>query len=219
MLCGDPSIWLKHVRGIHDKVLQSIIDVWPNCANRFNATSSENKMTDQLALDLRQHPHVRNLFRIESQYKLLDASAFNGDVVTKGYIDFVVIFDLNQDHYLAYECKRLNATFPSGSRTLADKYVDEGLMRYVSAQYAQEMPFATMIGYVLDGDLSKALSEVTSQIQKKKNKLLCTKHYPTQFDIVGCTSIFWSHHKRKQTLIEVQHLLLPVSSCRNRTLI
>lgn len=210
MLCGDSSVWLEHVRGIHERVLQSIITVWPDCARRFDASASENKITDQLAWDLRQHPRVRNTFRIEPQYKLLDASAFNGDVVTKGYIDFVVIFDMNQDNYLAYECKRLNVTFDSGFKTLADKYVDEGLMRYVSAQYAQEMPFGAMIGYVFDSDIPKALTEVKSQIQKKKSKLHCFKisNLPT----LSCSLRFSSLHSRKQGVIEVQHLLLTLLS-------
>jgi hypothetical protein len=206
--CGDPSIWLKNVQGIHDKVLQSIVDVWPDCAKRFDSNATENKITDQLAWMLRQNPRVRNVFRIEPQYKLLD-SCFNGDVVTKGFIDFVVIFDMNQENYIAYECKRLNVNFVSGFESLADKYVDEGLMRYVKAQYAQEMPFGVMIGYVLDSDVPAALAAVKSQVLKKKAKLLCFDNPPTSdLPTVSFASQFASNHIRTHGVIEVHHLLL-----------
>ncbi len=211
MLCGDPSVWLEHVRSINERVLQYIVAVWPDCAKRFDGSDRENKITDQLAWNLRQHPRVRNIFRIEPQYKLLDASAFDGDVVTKGYIDFVVIFDMNQDNYLAYECKRLNVTFgKSGLKTLADKYVDEGLMRYVSAQYAQDMPFGAMIGYVFDSDIPKAFIEVKRQIQKKKSKLHCFEI--TDLPALSFSLRFSSLHSRKLGVIEVQHLLLKLSA-------
>lgn len=191
-------------------MLQAIINVWPDCAKCFDSGSNENKITDQLAWMLRQNPHVRNIFRIEPQYKLLD-SCFDGDVVTKGFIDFVVIFDMNQDNYIAYECKRLNVNFDSGFKSLADKYVDEGLMRYVSAQYAQEMPFGVMIGYVLNSDVPAALADVKKQILKKKSKLLCFDSPPTtDLPSVSFTSRFSSNHIRKNGAVEVQHLLLPL---------
>ena len=208
--CGDPSIWLKHVIGIHDKVLQSIIDVWPDCAKRFDPTALENHITDQLALLLQRAPRARNNWLVVPQLKLLDEDQV-GDVVTKGFIDFVIFFDLMQENYIAYECKRLNVDFDSGYKSLADKYVDEGLMRYVKAQYAQEMPFGAMIGYVLDINVPAALVSVKSQILKKKDKLLCFDSPPTSdLPTVSFTARFSSNHIRKHGAIEVQHLLLPL---------
>lgn len=208
--CGDPSIWLKNVIGIHDKVLRSIIAVWPDCAKRFDSSALENRITDQLALLLQRDPLARNNWLIVPQLKLLEADQV-GDVVTKGFIDFVIYFDLMQENYIAYECKRLNVQFNSGFESLADKYVDEGLMRYVKAQYAQEMPFGAMIGYVLDSNVPAALSVVKSQILKKKDKLL-SFDTPTTSDLpmVTFTSRFSSSHIRKHGVIEVQHLLLPL---------
>ena len=213
MTCGDPSIWLKHVIGIHDKVLQSIIDVWPDCAKRFDPAALENRITDQLALLLQRDPLARNNWLVIPQLKLLEAD-LAGDVTTKGFIDFVIYFDRMQENYIAYECKRLNVHFDSGFESLAGKYVDEGLMRYVKAQYAQEMPFGAMIGYVLDSNVPAALVAVKSQILKKKDKLLCFDSPPTSdLPTVSLTARFSSNHIRKHGAIEVQHLLLPLKPC------
>jgi len=135
-----------------------------------------------------------------------------GDVVIKGYIDFAIFFDFNPENYIAYECKRLNVLFPSGFQSLADKYIGEGLMRYVSAQYAQELPFAVMVGYVLDGNAPKAIDAVKSQIKKKSSKLHCYNS-PQTVDLSAVSFItrFSTSHSRPSIEIEVQHLFLPLN--------
>jgi hypothetical protein len=209
---GNPSTWLVKFQDIHDKVLHVISDVWPDCARRFHSHTLENQITDQLALMLQRDPRSRGDWRVEPQHKLLDSDQA-GDVVTKGFIDFVVIFDLNQENYIAYECKRLNVLFPSGFQTLADKYVDEGVMRYVSAQYAQELPFGVMIGYVFDSNAPNAFTAVKSQIQNKASRLQCMSKSPVNnLPPVSFIIRFTTGHSRPSGKIEVQHLLLPLST-------
>jgi hypothetical protein len=211
-MIGNPSAWLVKFQDVHDKVLHVIKYVWPDCAKRFHADALENQITDQLALMLRGDPRSRENWLVIPQYKSLD-SDFNGDVVTKGFIDFIVFSDLNQENYIAYECKRLNVLFPSGFKTLADKYVEEGVMRYVSAQYAQELPFGVMIGYVLDSNVPKALAAVKSQIQNKARRLHCISQKSDVKNLppVSFISRFTTGHSRASGKIEVQHLLLPLS--------
>jgi len=211
-MIGNPSAWLVKFQDVHDKVLHVIKNVWPDCAKRFRADALENQITDQLALMLRRDQRSRENWLVVPQYKSLD-SDFNGDVVTKGFIDFIVFFDLNQKNYIAYECKRLNVLFPSGFQTLADKYVDEGIMRYVSAQYAQALPFGVMIGYVLDSNMPKALAAVKSQIQNKARRLHCISQESHAKNLPPVSFIirFTTGHSRASGKIEVQHLLLPLS--------
>jgi hypothetical protein len=209
-MIGNPSAWLVKFQDVHDKVLHVIKDVWPDCAKRFHTDALENRITDQLALMLQRDPRSRGNWRVDPQHKLLDSDQA-GDVVTKGFIDFIVIFDLNQDNYIAYECKRLNVLFPSGFQTLADKYVDEGIMRYVSAQYAQELPFGVMIGYVLDSNVPNAFTAVKSQIQSKAKRLRCISKSPVRnLPQVSFLFPFTTGHSRPSGEIEVQHLLLPL---------
>lgn len=206
MILGNPSAWVESFQDIHFQLVEIIKTVWPSCAGRFNPQSKENEITDRLAHLLQNHPYSRNRWLIIPQYKsLID---FNGDVVTKGFIDFVLFFTLDQQTYIAYECKRLNMQFPSGFQTLADKYVDEGVMRYVSAQYAQDLPFGVMIGYVLDSDIHKALNAVKKQIKKKAAKLHCSQsiNLPANSFIHRFSTI----HNRPTQKIEIEHLFLPL---------
>jgi hypothetical protein len=207
VIIGNPSTWVKHFQDIHIQIVEIIRLIWPSCAGRFNPQSEENKITDQLVLLLQRHPYSRKRWIIEPQHKLLDSDS-NGDVVTKGFIDFVLFFTLDQEIYIAYECKRLNVQFPSGFQTLADKYVDEGVMRYVSAQYAQDLPFCVMIGYVLDSNTPKALDAVKRQIKSKTGKLLCTS--PIELPSMSFIHRFSTVHDRSTQKIEIEHLFLPL---------
>lgn len=206
MILGNPSIWVERFQDIHHQVVEIIRDIWPSCARRFDSQSGENKITDQFALMLQRHPYSRQRWLIIPQYKSL--TDFNGDVVTKGFIDFVLFFTLDQETYISYECKRLNVQFPSGFQTLADKYVDEGVMRYVSAQYAQDLPFGVMIGYVLDSNTHKALDAVKRQIKSKTGKLLCPS--PIELPAMSFIHRFSTVHNRSTQKIEIEHLFLPL---------
>jgi len=211
VISGNPSAWLTSFLDVHEKVLQVIGSIWPDCSRRFDSQSLENKITDQLALMLICDPRSRGNWLVSPQYKLL-ASDVRGDVVTKGYIDFAIFFDLNQENYIAYECKRLNVPFPSGSKSLSDKYVSEGLMRYVSAQYAQELPCGVMVGYVLDGNTLQAIDAVKIQIKKKSSQLHCYSSPPTvDLSAVSFIARFSTSHSRPSGEIEVQHLFLPLN--------
>lgn len=207
MILGNPSSWVKSFQDVHIQLVEIIRSVWLSCAGRFNFQSEENKITNQLALMLQRHPYSRKLWLIVPQHKLLDSDS-NGDVVTKGFIDFALFFTLDQETYIAYECKRLNVQFPSGFRSLADKYVDEGVMRYVSAQYAQELPFGVMIGYVLDSNTPKALDAVKRQIKSKTGKLLCPS--PIELPAMSFIHRFSTVHDRSTQKIEIEHLFLPL---------
>ena len=207
MILGDASSWVGRFQDIHIQLLEVIRLIWPSCAGRFNPQSAENHITDQLAFMLQHHPRSRDRWLIQPQYKLLDAKT-SGDVVTKGYIDFVLFFSLDQENYIAYECKRLNVLFPSGFQTLADKYVDEGVMRYVSAQYAQDLPFGVMIGYVLDSDTSRALDAVKRQIKSKTVKLRCPRS--TDLPAMSFIQRFSTVHNRPAQKIEIEHVFLPL---------
>ena len=58
--------------------------------------------------------------------------------------------------FFTVECKRLHVTTASGFRHLADKYVDEGLQRFVDGKYSAGLPCGGMLGYVMDNRASEA---------------------------------------------------------------
>lgn len=73
--------------------------------------------------------------------------------------------------YFAFECKRLNATENGTSRPRASEYVAEGMLRFVTGQYAGAMRNGGMIGYVLDGDCVNAIRLVGQNVVGNRSTL------------------------------------------------
>jgi hypothetical protein len=66
--------------------------------------------------------------------------------------------------YFAFECKRMNTTENGTRRPRASEYVKEGMMRFVTGQYAATMRHGGMIAYVLDGNCNHAIRLVGQNI-------------------------------------------------------
>jgi hypothetical protein len=70
------------------------------------------------------------------------------------------------DRYLAAEAKKLRGKGPS----LAGDYVEEGVMRFVKAQYGRGHDYGIIMGYVMVPSLSTAISRVKRAMDKRKIK-------------------------------------------------
>src|SRR5205823_9163345 len=90
-----------------------------------------------------------------------------------GRIDlkFLPAVSAREEVYFAFECKRLNAIEDGHRRTLAPEYVTEGMMRFVTGQYAATMLHGGMIGYVLDGKNADAVRLVERNIASRATEL------------------------------------------------
>lgn len=88
-----------------------------------------------------------------------------------GEIDIKVIYRNQEKTYFSFECKRLRVSFPSGFDTLAGKYVTEGMCRYFNGQYARDLDKGGMLGYVMDGNIVDAISNVKTAIEKRRSNL------------------------------------------------
>lgn len=76
-----------------------------------------------------------------------------------------------QTVFFTVECKRLRVTTGSGFRHLADKYVDEGMQRFVDGKYASRLPCGGMLGYVMDNQLDDAFAKVQQEIEARRATL------------------------------------------------
>ena len=65
--------------------------------------------------------------------------------------------------------KRLNVPRDDGRRSLAKKYVMDGLSRFTTGQYSENLPVGCMLGYVLDGDVKYVASSVQAKIIEDKS--------------------------------------------------
>jgi len=168
MLTGDLNTWLPYFREIEVRVVDAIEVAWPACLASLqaqnNVNTHENHITQHLVQALIRTKRVPG--RFICQYPLLAQDA-DGNVSAPSIIDFVLTIGDDEDVYLASECKRLNVPCKTGVRALAGKYVDEGLMRFVTGQYSNGLPLAMMLGYVMNAKTDAAKRDVKKAMARR----------------------------------------------------
>lgn len=107
----------------------------------------------------------------------------------------------NEDHYLAYECKWLCVNTTSGYDAKFYEYLTQGLMRYVSAKYAQNFPIGSMVGYIFDGKADVVNGDIQTYLSAnaKLAKLLSLSNASYKK-----SAYFSSTHARPKTNIVVR---------------
>lgn len=107
---------------------------------------------------------------------------------------------------MAYECKRLNVINGGSRSSLATLYVTQGMMRFLTEQYAEQLPVGCMLGYVLDGDVPFARSRIADAIGG--HVPLALAEGPTPLAAIEQTERFRTTHTRPTgSKIELRHAL------------
>jgi hypothetical protein len=129
-----------------------------------------------------------------------------------GQIDFLVSCSLGAEVYFAIEAKRLRVRSTKGRMDAGnDDYVNEGMMRFISGQYAPFMVTGAMLGYVYDGDLKKACSGVAKYIDGKIKELkLMPPKKLAKTSIVAGKTIYETRHDLKKRAFTLYHVFLGV---------
>ena len=211
MLAGSPDAWLAHFRGLGEQMSEAIEVAWSICVRplqaKKGAMTHEDHITEHLVKALRRTKKVPG--RITYQYVLLVEDS-NGNVSLSSSIDFVLTVGDDEEVYLAYECKRLNVPYAHRVCNLCGPYVQEGLMRFVTGQYANGLPMAMMIGYVMNGDCGRARRGLGKVMKAHAPPLGLTaeRDHPTLFP-GSPTRFSFTHICRPGFSIEVEHHLLP----------
>jgi hypothetical protein len=56
-------------------------------------------------------------------------------------------------------------------KSSADEYVKAGMIRFVTKKYSPHILHGSMLGYVLDGDVARAMKNVLSNIRANRESL------------------------------------------------
>jgi hypothetical protein len=148
-----------------------------------------------------------HLFRIDWESTVLDEKG-----TQRGRIDICFTHGYSVSEYFSLECKLLNRTDRQGRWfSLAGEYIDEGVMRYVNEQYAGGMN-GGMIGYVMDGDISKAIEFVNDAIEKRRENLSIEGKAELKKSSLRpkCQQTRETRHLIKNGWFTVHHIFLPV---------
>jgi hypothetical protein len=207
MVAGDPQDWKNPFVTFDERLLARILHVWPQCVALLPGQPEENDITINLVDLLWKDSVVRRLcYYVEYHFEPWGIDN-NGAKFSKGQIDIGFLLEQDRDRYLAYECKRLNVVNAGARSSLATLYVTDGMMRFLTEQYAESLPVGCMLGYVMDGDLSFALKQVTKAIDDNKTPLALIAG-PTSATAIPGTERFQTRHQRRVHPIDLRHLLL-----------
>jgi hypothetical protein len=118
-----------------------------------------------------------------------------------------------EDIYFCLECKRLNVVRGGTTRAYASEYVNEGMIRFITGQYARAVRQGGMLGYVLDGDVPRAMDNVEDNI-RQQCKALCILE-PVGF--IQSTVLAsdnrvketWHQRAHETELFRIHHLFMP----------
>jgi hypothetical protein len=207
MLLGDVGTWTDSFISFDDRFLERIAAVWADCIAALPPQPEEDAITINLVARLAKDPIVRRLCHwVEYQFEPFGLSP-DGSKFSKGKIDIAVLFDWERERYLAYERKRLNVVHSGKRSSLPKLYVTEGMMRFLTEQYAEQLPMGCMLGYVLDGDTAFASSRLAAVITA--HGPLGLIEGPSALAAVQTVHRFRTLHSRPGgTEIELRHALL-----------
>ncbi|MBK5292829.1 MAG: hypothetical protein JJE04_14295 [Acidobacteriia bacterium] len=145
-------------------ILSLVVESWEDMLQPAS-DETEDHITISLYRILRQNKAARELpFRINIQRFELDALSDK----EHGRQD-IVFEPLHpcEDIYFCLESKRLNVVKDGKPRAYASEYVTHGMLRFVTGQYSKAVRHGGMLGYVLDGNISGAITNVEANIRKR----------------------------------------------------
>ena len=150
------------------EILEAVAVAWSRM-KQPNRNEWEDPITYRLAGRLQNDPIFNELpYDIVPQHWLL---GLNGERL--GRLDLRFKHRQSQRDYFAFESKRLHVTYPGGSISpeYGDYVGEPDMMAFIEGQYSKSLPDGGMLGYVLDGDTSKAWSGLTTRIETRRQEL------------------------------------------------
>ncbi len=175
-------------------------------------TDREDWITTRLHRRLIRVPSFRDgPLQIHLQPDIVSSDA-NPEINTpEGRLDLQVSCGRGHEVYFAIEAKRLRVSLPSRFFLGGPEYVKDGMMRFITGQYAPFMQAGAMLGYVYDGETKNARADIDQQIQeraeglklKEPKRLLPSPILPDQ-------PIDETNHDLDRRSFTIFHLLLDV---------
>lgn len=156
----------KHVQN----VLSSMVAA-ADSLKKKTKTDKENWLTRRLHARLIQHFPFRDgpldiALQPEITSEDIDANK------PTGQIDIKIMCGKGAQVYFAIEAKRLRVSYPFDRLEIyATEYVDDGMMRFITGQYAPHMNIGAMLGYVFDGNVAEARDNISKTIEKRRDEL------------------------------------------------
>jgi hypothetical protein len=208
-IVGTSSEWADLIDPMVPQILRLVVATWEEMPSP-TPDDKEDNITVALCRALRQNRTARSLmFQIHTQ--LVELEPVAGQELGRQDIVFIPLVP-REDIYFCLESKRLNVVKDGVLRTYASEYVRLGMMRFVTGQYSKAVRHGGMIGYVLDGNVSNAITNVNANIQLQ-HEALCMAP-PGAFlpstGLKGDARARETHHQRthETSLFRIHHIFM-----------
>jgi hypothetical protein len=206
---GAPTEWSDLIDPMLPQILNLVVESWQEMPSPA-PDEKEDNITVALCRILTQNRTARELmFQIRTQVVELDPMP--GEELGRLDIAFIPLVP-REDIYFCLESKRLNVKKGGKLRTYATEYVTHGMLRFVTGQYSKAVRHGGMLGYVLDGNVSQAMTSVEGNIRTHYTALCMTAPGTFQSsDILkGDARARETHHQRTNEtgLFRIHHLFM-----------
>jgi hypothetical protein len=208
-IIGISTQWADLIDPMLPEILNLVIASWQEMPSPA-VDDKEDKITIALCRALRQNRTARGLmFQIHTQLVELEPAA--GEELGRQDIVFMPLV-AREDIYFCVESKRLNVVKDGTLRAYASEYVTHGMSRFVTGQYSKAVRHGGMIGYVLDGKVSQAITNVEANIQTYHATLCMSAPGALESSTIltGDTRARETRHQRIQetTRFRIHHLFM-----------
>lgn len=208
-IIGASTEWADLIDPMVPDILRLVVATWEAMPSP-GADDKEDDITITLCRALRQNRDARKLmFQIHTQ--LVELEPTIGEELGRQDIVFVPPI-AREDIYFCMESKRLNVVKDGKRRAYASEYVTHGMLRFVTGQYSKAVRHGGMIGYVLDGNVSGAMTNVEANIQTNHVALCMTTPGTLQSSTILPTDgrARETHHQRTRetTFFRIHHLFM-----------
>ncbi len=171
----------------------------------------ENKISYRLCRGLIKIPEFRDgPLDIRPQTGILSVNDDTDNL--EGSTDLLVSCGHGHEVYFVIEAKRLRVRSPNGRLDSGnDKYVNDGMMRFVSGQYSPFMKEGAMLGYVFDGKIDKVRTGIDRYVKNHAEKLKLMK--PKRFvrsKILPDEPVDETLHDLENRYFTIYHIFLSV---------
>lgn len=164
MTIGDSTEWDDFIlNGGVSLVMALTLDAWKHTTAPAPDEHEDKTSVRLFAAMVKKQDRQSHRFLIRYQDVEVDTDLAK----ETGKKDIVFFPGHDGDLYFCLEAKRLNARVNGVMKSLADEYVKEGMQRFVAGKYSRQVHHAGMLGYVLDGDVARAMTNVLNNIRRQ----------------------------------------------------
>jgi hypothetical protein len=206
---GDASLWgdLFPDNLIPD-ILQLVVDTWQSFSKPASS-DHEVPISRRFCEDLRRGKDQRSLpFSIWPESSETDPESGK----ELGRIDIRFVHGYRERVYFAFECKRLRIN--QSNQNIGEYVGKNGMVRFINGKYAKSLDSGGMIGYVMDGEVTKAIAAVSNAIENKSDKLnLLAGTGMTQSSFVPNGPVNETYHTISAKMFTIYHLFLGIPKC------